>query len=118
MHSERSRPRLSPTDYIDFELSIKVGTFDLVGYLGNISEDGLGAIIPGAAPLPSELIGKEVTGSMKSRRLTREFTFNGRLAWNTAGQIRNMPHLLLGVQFDQSMSLPEELIAIELSGGD
>lgn len=118
MYSERSRPRLSPTDFIDFELSIKIGTFDLVGYLGNISEDGLGAIVPGAAPLPSELIGTETIGTMKSRRLSKDFSFKGRLAWNTAGQIRNEPHLLLGVQFDQRMALPEELIAIELSGGD
>lgn len=118
MHSERSRPRLSPTDFIDFELSIKVGTFDLVGYLGNISEDGLGAIVPGAEPLPSELIGTDASGTMKSKRLPNEFKFKGRLAWNTAGQIRNEPHLLLGIQFDQRMALPEELIAIELSGGD
>jgi len=115
MHIERSRPRFSPTDYVDFKLNLQIGETELSGYLGNVSEGGLGAILPGNQTLSAN---SNLEGVMTSKRLPAEIRFRGKIAWLSETTIRKAPHTLLGIQFDTPMSLPEELIAIELAAGN
>jgi len=114
MHIERNRPRISPTDFIDFNVSLKMGDFDLKGYLGNISENGLCAIIPYEGERLAE-VGLESTGIISSRRLADNIDFKGRVAWASSSPIRGKPHMLVGVEFKSALSLPDEIIAISLA---
>lgn len=117
MHIERSKPRISPTDFVDFSIQIQVQDLKFNGYLGNISEEGLGIIIPFRGKL-DEINGLDAKGRIGSKRLKNDIAFTGKVAWNSMSDIRKEPHLLLGIQFTEKISLPEELIAIGLSTSD
>lgn len=114
MYVERSRTRISPRDFIDYVVSIQIGAVEYQGFLGNISENGLCAIIPhsGAVDAPA---GVSVSGRVVSRRLEGPLSYKGRAAWQSSSQIHNQPHVLIGVEFEKTMSLPDPLLALGMS---
>lgn len=114
MYVERSRTRISPRDFIDYVVSLRIGDVEYQGFLGNISEDGLCAVIPhsGAVEAP---IDAPVSGKVVSRRLQAPLAYKGRAAWQSSSQIHNQPHVLIGVQFEKTMTLPDPLLALGMS---
>ncbi|MBI3396379.1 MAG: PilZ domain-containing protein [Spirochaetia bacterium] len=117
MYTERSRPRIAPKDFADYAVNIKLPGLKCDGFLGNISEDGLCAIVPFEGPLGSEP-GTEITGEITSRRLAGPLAFQGRLAWVSSSSIHDRPHLLLGIEFKARMDLPDNLLALGLMTDD
>ena len=116
MHIERSRPRIAPKDFQDFQIFVEQEYGTIVGFLGNISEDGLCIIAPEGTALPE--IQGPVEGRVVSRRLPEAIEFRGSIAWKSSSQIQGQPQQLAGVKFEESIELPDIMIALSMSASD
>ncbi len=114
MYVERSRTRISPRDFIDYVVSIRIGDAEYQGFLGNISQNGLCVIVPHSGQVDAPA-GVSVNGKVVSRRLEVPLAYHGRAAWQSSSQIHNQPHVLIGVEFEDAMTLPDPLLALGMS---
>ena len=114
MQEKRRRNRMIPPDFRDFNVQIKQADLTMIGSLGNISSDGMLALIPGEIDPPVE---KDTIfdGLIRSRRLSEDLTFRARKVWSEVRTVQNTPYHLIGMQFTEDISLPDTLIAFELA---
>lgn len=114
MGDKRRRQRMIPPDFRDFNVQLKKADLTMFGSLGNISEDGMLALIPGesAPQIENDTI---FDGVIRSARLSKELTFRARKVWSELRLIHNSPYHLIGMQFIEDITLPDTLIAFELA---
>ena len=114
MQEKRKRQRMIPPDFRDFNVQLKQADLTMIGSLGNISEEGMLALIPGETdPKVDEKVFFE--GSIRTKRLKQDLTFRARKVWSEVRPLHNEPYHFIGMQFEDSMSLPDALIAFELA---
>lgn len=103
-----------PPDFRDFNVQLKQADLTMIGSLGNISEDGMLALIPGEIDPPME---KDAVfdGVIRSSRLSEDLVFRARKVWSEVRPIQNSPYHLIGMQFIEDITLPDTLIAFELA---
>ncbi len=111
MIQQRNKPRVYTNEMNHFtvRLSEADGT-EFTGYVGDISEEGLCAILPGEAgrEFAAEVVLKgEIGGSY----LPENMSFSARLVWQAAGEERGETVRLLGLQFQDKVDLPDQVIA-------
>lgn len=114
MQEKRKRQRVIPPDFRDFNVQLKQGDLTMNGSLGNISESGMLALIPGGAepPIDTEV---EIAGSIHSKRLQSQLFFRARRAWSEVRELHHESYQFIGMQFVDQLTLPDALIAFELA---
>ncbi|MCR9142853.1 MAG: PilZ domain-containing protein [bacterium] len=92
------------------ELSLNIAGSEFFGILGDLSEDGLCAVIPveDGSMLATEN-GGEVHGSILGKDLREELKFDARIAWQEMATFKGKHSFLLGIEFIESVKLPEVL---------
>lgn len=110
MIQQRNKPRVYTNEMNHFEVHLKTGDVSLSGYVGDISEEGLCAVIPGEN-LPAVEKDAAVSGKIGGSYLQSEMTFDARVVWQSEIEQRGGRVRLLGLQFSQSVDLPDQIIA-------
>ena len=116
MNSEiRKADRIFPKDFADYAVQLNANGDSFSGYLGNISETGLCAIMP--ANFPSEV--NEINeGSVLHWPTGDNMEIAGRVAWKTNYEFQKKPHIMIGMEFSDKIIFPEYLLALSLSVED
>ncbi|MEQ9364761.1 MAG: PilZ domain-containing protein [Leptospirales bacterium] len=110
MIQQRNKPRVYTNEMNHFELRLNAGEKVHVGYVGDISEEGACAVIPGAGPLAFEK-GARLSGSIGGSYLPEEMSFEADVAWQAEGEQRGGKVRLLGLKFTHAVDLPDQVIA-------
>ena len=82
------------------------------GFLGNISEGGLCAVMP---PEFTCELDTTLKGFVLQEPLNDKLNFEGRIAWKLDYEINKAPKLMLGLEFSNPLELPEQLMVISLA---
>lgn len=112
MIQQRNKPRVYTNEMNHFTVRIndaQSGT-EFAGYVGDISEEGICAILPGEAErefTDQATLQCEIGGSY----LPESMAFAARLVWQAAGEQRGESVRLLGLQFQEQVDLPDQVIA-------
>ncbi len=111
---KRKRQRIIPPDFKDFAVRLQQGDLTMIGVLGNISEDGVLALIPGQS---GPVLGKDaiLDGLIRSNRLSADLPFRARKVWAEQRLHHGEPYHFIGMQFIENVDLPDTLIAFELA---
>jgi hypothetical protein len=116
MSSEiRKASRIFPKDFADYAVQLHASGENFSGYLGNISEKGLCAIMP--ATFQPE-VDEQSEGSVLHWPTGDNMEIAGRIAWKTAYEFQKKPHTMIGMEFSEAITFPEYLLALSLSIGD
>lgn len=108
MFRQRS-PRIYANDLNQFklELNLNLAGEEFFAYLGDISEDGLCAIVPmdGDGVLHTD-VGAEIEGVLLGKNLEEQMHFQARVAWQDMGNVKGRNSYLVGVEFSSPVYLP------------
>ncbi len=112
MFRKRS-PRLYHNQLNKFklELNLNIAGSEFFGILGDLSEEGLCAVIP-AGDDENEIateIGAEIRGSILGKEMSEVLEFDARVAWQDMAEFRNAHSFLLGIEFLTRVALPAPL---------
>jgi glyoxylate utilization-related uncharacterized protein len=111
----RKADRIFPKDFADYAVHINTNGENFSGYLGNISETGLCAIMP--ANFQAEV--NEINeGSILHWPTGDNMEITGRIAWKTNYEFQKKPHIMIGMEFSDKIIFPEYLLALSLSVED
>jgi hypothetical protein len=105
-------PRLYHNDLNKFklELSLNIAGSEFFGILGDLSRDGLCAVIPvEAGGMLATEEGAEIHGAVLGRDLVEELNFDARIAWQEMADFRGKHSFLLGIEFLRPVQLPRIL---------
>ncbi|MBP9885694.1 MAG: PilZ domain-containing protein [Leptospiraceae bacterium] len=116
MNSEiRKADRIFPKDFADYAVQLHTSGENFSGYLGNISETGLCAIMPASfQPEVNEMS----EGSVLHWPTGDNMEVAGRIAWKRDYEFQKKPHTMIGMEFSRTITFPEYLLALSLSVGD
>jgi hypothetical protein len=113
MENRSVRRRFALEDLDDFQILLTLGSDQFEGKLANISEQGLGAMLPCNLAPAAEA---RVVGMLRGdSRMPLPLVFQGTVTWFKHTILRGTPHTLLGVAFHSPIELPESLIAITMA---
>lgn len=113
MENRSVRRRFALQDMDDFKIQLNLGQDQFEGTLANISELGLGAMLPCDINPP---VDTRVVGMLRGdARMPQPLVFQGRVTWTKNTVLRNTPHTLLGLAFHSPVDLPESLIAVTMA---
>lgn len=112
MTQNRKAPRVYPKDFADYSVSLDMNGSLNKGFLGNISEGGLCAVM---SPDFHCDVDATVKGFVLQEPLQEKLNFDGRIAWKLDCEINKAPKLMLGLEFSSPLDLPEQLMVISLA---
>ena len=112
MTQNRKAPRIYPKDFADYSVTFEMDGSQPKGFLGNISEGGLCAVMP---PDFSCSVDSRLKGFILQESLKEKVPFEGRVAWKIDYEINKVPKVMLGLEFSNSLDLPEQLMVISLA---
>jgi hypothetical protein len=112
MTQNRKAPRIYPKDFADYSVSFELNGNIQKGFLGNISEGGLCAVMP---PDFTCELDTTLKGFVLQEPLNDKLNFEGRIAWKLDYEINKSPKLMLGLEFSNPLELPEQLMVISLA---
>lgn len=112
MMQNRKAPRIYPKDFIDYAITFGEEGKTSKGFLGNISEGGLCAVMP--IDFQVNVDSKE-KGFIIHEPSKEKIPFEGRVAWKLEYDINKQPKLMIGLEFSAPLELPEQLMVISLS---
>lgn len=92
------------------ELNLNIAGSEFFGILGDLSKEGLCAVIPvnDKGEVATE-IGAEIQGTILGRDLSEELEFDARVAWQEMTEFRGKHSFLLGIEFSRPVDLPPSL---------
>ena len=111
MFRKRS-PRLYHNELNRFklELSLNIAGTDFFGILGDLSRDGLCAVVPVE---PGDMLatedGAEIHGVILGKDLVEKMQFDARIAWQEMEKFRGEHACLFGLEFLREVELPSDL---------
>lgn len=108
----RKAPRIYPKDFIDYSIIFDEEGNSSKGFLGNISEGGLCAVMPLEFQASVDTKKK---GSILHEPSKEKLPFEGRVAWKLEYEINKQQKLMVGLEFSSPLELPEQLMVISLS---
>ena len=120
-------PKRSPRLYhnvlnkFKLELSLNIAGSDFFGILGDLSQEGLCAVIPldDDITMATE-VGAEVHGAILGEDLIEELKFDARIAWQEMANFKGKHSFLLGIEFAHAIRLPpvlkETLVRVAQAG--
>lgn len=112
MIQQRNKPRVYTNEMNHFTVRLcEAGSgTEYTGYVGDISEEGLCAVLPGEAEreFSAEV---ELKGEIGGSYLPENMSFAARLVWQSASEERGESVRLLGLQFQDQVDLPDQVIA-------
>lgn len=111
----RKSDRIFPKDFADYAVHMNANGESFSGYLGNISESGLCAIMP--ASFKAE-VNDTLDGSILHWPTSDNMEISGRIAWKSEMEFQKKPHIMIGMEFSEKFIFPEYLIALSLSISD
>jgi hypothetical protein len=112
MTQNRKAPRVYPKDFADYSVNFDMDGSLSKGFLGNISEGGLCAVM---SPDFICEVDSPIKGFVMQEPMQEKFSFDGRIAWKLDCEINKAPRLMLGLEFSVPLELPEQLMVISLS---
>ncbi len=118
MFQERNKPRVYTSEMNHFQVRLDLGGSGMLeGYLGDISEEGMCAILPGSEELQ---LAKDdrVKGSIGGSYLKDDMPFEARFVWQSGSEHNNRSVRQVGLQFMESVSLPDPIIAALMVAGE
>ena len=110
MHQERRRPRVYTNEMNHFEVILEAGESRWAGYVGDISEEGMCAVLPGSAWVAADE-GGILRGRIGGSYLSSELNFEARVVWQSSSEHRGQAVQLVGLQFSGAVELPDQVIA-------
>lgn len=108
----RKTTRIYPKDFVDYSVTLNYNGTIYKGFLGNISENGLCAIMPSEFQPNANAI---IDGSIIYNPLKDELKITGRLAWKTNYEFQKKNTVMIGMEFTSKIKFPEYLIALSMS---
>lgn len=111
----RKSDRIFPKDFADYAVHLNASGENFSGYLGNISESGLCAIMPSTFQPEINDISE---GSVLHWPTGDNMEIIGRIAWKTSYEFQKKPHTMIGMEFSETIIFPEYLLALSLSVED
>lgn len=108
----RRAERIFPKDFADYSVQLHAGGENFSGYLGNISETGLCAIMPVNFRLEVNDLSE---GSVLHWPTGDNMEIAGRIAWRMSYEYQKKPHVMVGMEFSETITFPEYLLALSLS---
>jgi hypothetical protein len=117
MDEKRSIERVFPKDFQDFNVHLKLEDITINGTLGNLSEEGMCAIVPGTGESIVSALArqKEVSGVIEGRRIKGMLDVKGKVVWTELRHSGEGEMRYLGIRFDENVELPESVIALCMS---
>lgn len=118
MFQERNKPRVYSSEMNNFRVHLDLGGQGVLeGYLGDISEEGMCAILPGGVELQ---LAKDdrIKGSIGGSYLKEDMPFEARFVWQSGSEHQNRTVRQVGLQFVESVSLPDPIIAALMVAGE
>lgn len=110
MIQQRNKPRVYTNEMNHFEVRLNQAEAVHTGYIGDISEEGMCAVIPGSKS-PGIEKGAHLSGTIGGSYLPEEMAFEAELVWQSAGEQRGQQAQLLGLRFTSAVDLPDQVIA-------
>ncbi|MCR9142813.1 MAG: PilZ domain-containing protein [bacterium] len=110
MMQQRNKPRVYTNEMNHFEIRLSPGESVHTGYVGDISEEGVCAVIPGEESVSFEK-GARLSGTIGGSYLSEEMSFEAEVAWQASGEQRGRQVRLVGLKFTKSVDLPDQVIA-------
>jgi hypothetical protein len=120
MFHQRSKPRVYTNEMNHFQVRLETGVdaeLRLSGYVGDISEEGMCAVIPGEGLLPVEK-GSAARGAVSGSYMPEPMPFEARVIWQSESEQRGEKVRFLGLQFAQGVDLPDQILAALMVSGD
>lgn len=110
MHSDfRKSSRVFPKDFIDYKVNLVLGDSVYQGHLGNISENGMCAVM-GTDFQPHE--NQILEGSIYYAPVDDTMVIKGRVVWKSEYKHQNKaPQNMIGMEFAEKIVFPEYLLA-------
>lgn len=108
----RAATRVYPKDFIDYTSQVEVDGVRYTGFLGNISETGMCAILPDNF---SGQKGDIITGYVHHIPMDDKIEFSGKLVWTEDYEFRHKKYIMVGIQFTEMVDLPDYLFALSLA---
>lgn len=114
MADQRRAQRIINRSLTTLEVSLETSGQAFAGRLGNISEKGLCMLVAGSAPI-GILKNASVHGKVFGDTMQGAFQFNGQARWEDDTSIKGVHFRMLGIEFDQTVELPDSIVAMELA---
>ena len=115
MSTQRVKKRIYNKEFVNFTVQLQKDNKNVQGYLGDISDEGMCAILPGI-DIGDFIKGDQLTGTLGGKHLREEMRFDARIIWKSEEEVRKEPALLIGLNFNGRIDLPDAVIAAELGG--
>lgn len=110
MIQQRNKPRVYTNEMNHFEVHLDLGDNGATGYIGDISEEGMCAVVPGD-DTPGFEKDAPLTGKIGGSYLPEEMRFEAEVVWQSASEQRGQKVQLLGLKFTKAVDLPDQVIA-------
>ncbi len=108
----RRATRVFHKDFVDYKVNLNFDGIVFKGDLGNISENGLCAIMPEEF---NAVQGAVVNGFLTYEPAKEKIDLAGRIAWRTNYEHHKEPRIMLGMEFSEPFYFPEHLMALSMS---
>jgi len=120
MADKRMQERVFPRDFQDFKVHLRLADLTINGTLGNLSEEGMCAIVQGHAPSVAEALttNRAISGMIEGPRLKHNLSVSGQVIWTDERELNAQPARFVGVKFDQPIELPEAVLALCMAETD
>src|SRR5688572_11537666 len=113
----KRKRRITLSAFGDYRVGLVINGLNFEGFLTDVSESGLGCIFSMGRTFPDEVIQHPITGVVKNHN-EKIAEFKGNIMWNALTQVQNETFLAMGVMFAQSIQIPDELLAMEISANE
>jgi hypothetical protein len=108
----RRATRIYHKDLAHYKVNISFNGVNYKGNLGNISENGMCAILPSDFIAPQ---GSYLKGFLFYEPLKEKILIEGKLAWKTDYEYHNESMVMFGMEFSEQVVFPEYLMALTMS---
>ncbi|MCB1177130.1 MAG: PilZ domain-containing protein [Leptospiraceae bacterium] len=108
----RKATRVYHKDLNHYKVNFSMDGIEYRGKLGNISENGMCAIMPTDFQAPQ---GSELQGYLLYEPLKEKIEVQGKVAWKTDYEHQNEIQQMFGMEFTGSVEFPEYLMALTMS---
>jgi len=112
MDEERLRKRAHVRKYADYTLIVNIRSGRFSGFLWDVSDSGLGAILPLRDNMDFIDSNDPICGSIVNYKLGVKLDYDGHVKWTKPLEIEGVMFLHLGVEFCEPVILPDALYGI------
>jgi hypothetical protein len=111
----RKAPRIYLLNFTDYLVSIEWDSLRIESSLGNISETGMCCVFSEKNLIQK---GDRISGNILHNDLHEKIEYTGKVIWKEEYEIQSKQYIAMGVQFMESIELPDHLFALSLLSVD